>query len=62
MVILLPLERSGLQQTIRNLPFNSIFSILENLPFSEISFTLPKFTIEYFVDLVPLLKKVSFFF
>nr|ATU82781.1 secreted Serpin protein [Pristhesancus plagipennis] len=59
MIIVLPLERDGLSRTIRNLPFNSLFPVLQNLPYSEINLIMPKFSIEYSADLVPLLEKLG---
>ncbi|KAK9499151.1 hypothetical protein O3M35_003653 [Rhynocoris fuscipes] len=59
MVIVLPLERDGLALTVRNLPFNLLFPILEKLPYSDINLIMPKFSIEYYTDLVPIFDKLG---
>lgn len=60
MLILLPERRDGMQELIRNLYFADLLHVLggPDLEESEYLVTIPKFTIEFNTDLVPVLTKL----
>ncbi|XP_034249134.1 serine protease inhibitor 42Dd-like [Thrips palmi] len=59
MLILLPERRDGMQELMRNIVFANLLHVLNSdLEDSEYVVSIPKFSIEYSTDLVPVLNKL----
>lgn len=59
MLILLPERRDGMQELMRNIVFANLLHVLNSdLEDSEYVVSIPKFSIEYNTDLVPVLNKL----
>ncbi|KAL1131215.1 hypothetical protein AAG570_010833 [Ranatra chinensis] len=59
MVFVLPDDRNGLDLVVKDLPFVQLISLLEGLDTTEVAVTIPKFSLEFDLQMVPLLKKVG---
>lgn len=59
MLIILPSDRSNANMLTRDLQHDRISSILSQLEPTEVAVELPRFQIEYEVDVVEYLKQVS---
>lgn len=58
-VIVLPLEKDGLQRTLDKLNGNTLTSAINSLVEQEVKLYLPKFKIETDIELIEILKAVS---
>lgn len=58
-MILLPLEKDGLQGTLDKLNGNTLTNAIDSLVENEVKLWLPKFTIETTIELIEILQAVS---
>ncbi|GBP95519.1 Serine protease inhibitor 42Dd [Eumeta japonica] len=59
MVILVPQERGGCASLIRDLPYMSLPQIIKLMEPTDMELYLPRFKVDYSVDLVPILKNMG---
>nr|CAD7589192.1 unnamed protein product [Timema genevievae] len=59
MLILVPTNKDGIEQLVRDMSFNHPSTILTLLKPTEMAVFLPRFSVEYSTDLIPILKQLK---
>lgn len=58
MIILLPKDKQGLQDVAQDIQFSTFIGFLDSLSTIEVNVVMPKFAIEYSLEMKPILEKV----
>lgn len=61
MILLVPLDREGCEALLRDLPYVSLSRIRKLLHKTDVTLTMPKFTVNYSGDMIEPLSKVSIY-
>lgn len=59
MLLLVPQDRDGVSNVIRDLPFMNLPNILNLMAPTKIRLSMPKFTVNYGENMAPILRNVS---
>nr|CAD7392015.1 unnamed protein product [Timema cristinae] len=59
MLILIPTNKDGIEQLVRDMSFNHPSTILTLLKPTELAVFLPRFSVEYSTELIPILKQLK---